>query len=292
MIPLILGILSSAFIFVLFRLFPKYQVDTFQAIVFNYFTAFTCGFLLYGNQFDSAVFDNPTWIPYVIVTGILFISLFLTIGISAQKNGVAITSVSTKMSMSMTMMLMIFAYSESLSGLKITGIILAIGGVLAMSWPTKNNDQNKEKPVLWLLSFLFFGSGILDFIMNYVQKYHQAHLPSSLYSAIGFGVAGLVGISILAIQIARKKQVFAWRNVLAGIALGIPNYFSIYLLLLSYSTTGWNDSTVLAITNVSVVLLAAFIGFIVFKERFTPLKLVGLIAAIAAITTLYLASIQ
>lgn len=292
MIPLILGILSSAFIFVLFRVFPKYKIDTFQAIVFNYFTAFTCGFLLYGNQFDSAAFDNPTWIPYVIVTGILFISLFLTIGISAQKNGVAITSVSTKMSMSMTMILMIFAYSESLSGLKIAGIILAITGVLAISWPTKNTDQNKEKPALWLLFFLFSGSGVLDFILNYVQKYHQAHLPSSLYSAIGFGVAGLVGISILGIQIARKKQVFAWRNVLAGILLGIPNYFSIYLLLLSYSTTGWNDSTVLAITNVSVVLLAAFIGFIVFKERFTSLKLVGLIAALAAISILYLASIQ
>lgn len=292
MIPLILGILSSAFIFVLFRVFPKYNVNTFQAIVFNYFTAFTCGFLLYGNQFDRAAFDHPTWIPYVVVTGILFISLFLTIGISAQKNGVAITSVSTKMSMSMTMILMIFAYSESLSGLKIAGIILAITGVLAMSWPTKNTDQNKEKPVLWLLFFLFIGSGVLDFILNYVQKYHQSHLPSSLYSAIGFGVAGLVGISILGIQIARKKHVFAWRNVLAGILLGIPNYFSIYLLLLSYSTTGWNDSTVLAITNVSVVLLAAFIGFIVFKERFTALKLVGLIAAIAAITTLYLASIQ
>lgn len=292
MIPLILGILSSAFIFVLFRVFPKYKIDTFQAIVFNYFTAFTCGFLLYGNQFDSEAFDNPTWIPYVIVTGILFISLFLTIGISAQKNGVAITSVSTKMSMSMTMMLMIFAYSESLSGLKIAGIILAITGVLAISWPTKNTDQNKEKPALWLLFLLFSGSGVLDFILNYVQKYHQAHLPSSLFSAIGFGVAGLVGISILGIQIARKKQVFAWRNVLAGILLGIPNYFSIYLLLLSYSTTGWNDSTVLAITNVSVVLLAAFIGFIVFKERFTSLKLVGLIAALAAISILYLASIQ
>lgn len=292
MIPLILGILSSAFIFVLFRIFPKYNVDTFQAIVFNYFTAFTCGFLLYGNQFKASAFADLSWAPYVVASGVLFIALFLTIGISAQKNGVAITSVSTKMSMSMTMILMIIAYSESLSGLKITGIILAITGVLAMSWPTKNTDQNKEKPVLWLLFFLFIGSGVLDFILNYVQKYHQSHLPSSLYSAIGFGVAGLVGISILGIQIARKKHVFAWRNVLAGILLGIPNYFSIYLLLLSYSTTGWNDSTVLAITNVSVVLLAAFIGFIVFKERFTALKLVGLIAALAAITTLYLASIQ
>jgi multidrug transporter EmrE-like cation transporter len=64
------------------------------------------------------------------------------------------------------------------------------------------------------------------------------------------------------------------------------------LLLLSYSTTGWNDSTVLAICNVSVVLLAAIIGFLGFKENFNKLKIIGLTASIAAIVLLYLASLK
>jgi multidrug transporter EmrE-like cation transporter len=47
---------------------------------------------------------------------------------------------------------------------------------------------------------------------------------------------------------------------------------------------------VLAITNVSVVLLAALLGFIAFKENVTTRKIFGLIAAIAAIVILYFAN--
>jgi drug/metabolite transporter (DMT)-like permease len=292
MIPLIIGILSSAFIFILFRLFPKYGIDTFQAIVFNYFTALTCGFLLYGKDFKAEAIENPSWFPFAILTGFLLIALFLAIGISSQKNGMAITSVSVKMSMAMTMCMMIFAYNELLSLFKILGIILAIIGVLAMSWPSKSGNETKEKTVIWLLIVLFLGSGILDFLLNYVQNYHQKFIPSSLFSAVSFGIAGLFGLSVLIIDLIRKKRTFAFKNIIAGICLGIPNYFSIYLLLLSYSTTGWNDSTVLAICNVSVVLLAAIIGFLGFKENFNKLKIIGLTASIGAIVLLYLASLK
>ena len=292
MIPLIIGILSTAFIFILFRLFPKYGIDTFQAIVFNYFTALICGFLLYGKNFKAEAIENPSWIPFAILTGFLLITLFLAIGLSSQKNGMAITSVSVKMSMAMTMCFMIFAYNEALSLFKILGIIFAILGVLVMSWPDKKANKDKEKPVLWLLIVLFFGSGILDFLLNYVQNYHQKFIPSSLFSAVSFGIAGIFGSVVLIFDFIRKKRTFAFKNILAGICLGIPNYFSIYLLLLAYSTTGWNDSTVLAICNVSVVLLASIIGFIGFKENFNKLKIIGLTASITAIILLYLASFK
>ena len=173
MIPLIIGILSSAFIFILFRLFPKYGIDTFQAIVFNYFTALTCGFLIYGKDFKNEALTNPSWFPFAILTGFLLIALFLAIGLSSQKNGMAITSVAVKMSMAMTMCIMIIAYNESLSVFKILGIIFAVIGVLSMSWPTKTKNQAKEKTIIWLLIVLFLGSGILDFLLNYVQNYHQ-----------------------------------------------------------------------------------------------------------------------
>ena len=45
MIYLILSILSSTAIFVLFKLFNKYNIDTLQAIVVNYFTAFAFGII-------------------------------------------------------------------------------------------------------------------------------------------------------------------------------------------------------------------------------------------------------
>ena len=248
MIPLIFSILCSSLIFVIFKLFPKYQIDTFQAIVFNYFTAFLCGIALFGNEWKSQALSAGNWPMFIVLSGVLFISLFLLMGKSSQQNGVALSSIAVKM------------------------------------------DEKKVNSAVWMLFFLFVGSGFLDFILNYVQRYELHFLTPSLFSAFGFGVAGLIGLGSLIFQIRTGKTTFSPRSILAGIVLGIPNYFSIFLLMLSYKSTGWNDSTVLAITNVSVVILAALVGFLAFKENVTVRKILGLLAAIAAIVILYFAN--
>lgn len=288
MIPLIFSILCSSLIFVIFKLFPKYQIDTFQAIVFNYFTAFMCGIALFGDEWKSQALSTGNWPMFVVLSGVLFISLFLLMGKSSQQNGVALTSIAVKMSMAISMLFMIVLYKESLSVLKITGIALAILGVFLVSF--SQSDEKKENSAVWMLFFLFVGSGFLDFILNYVQRYELHFLTPSLFSAFGFGVAGIIGLGSLIFQIRTGKTTFSPRSILAGIVLGIPNYFSIFLLMLSYKSTGWNDSTVLAITNVSVVILAALVGFLSFKENVTVRKILGLLAAIAAIVILYFAN--
>lgn len=287
MIYLLISILASTSIFVTFSLFPRFGINTFQAIVFNYFTACLSGFILYGNEFSSKAIENPSWIPFAILSGILFISIFFIMGISSQKNGVAITSIAVKMSMALSLFLIIIWNKESIGVLKATGILAAVIGVVLVSLP---KESGKAKVIVWMLLVLFVGSGILDFELNYVKENHLQHLPASLFSAIGFGIAGIIGVAILSIQIFQKKTQFAWKNVLAGIVLGVPNYFSIFFLIVSYTSTGWNDSTVLAITNVSIVLNSAIIGFLIFKESFSVLKLVGLLFSLSAIVLLYLAN--
>lgn len=288
MIELIISILSSSVIFVLFKLFPRFRIDTFQAIVFNYFTAFTCGILLFGHQWNSKALETGNWPFYVIICGILFIGLFIIMGFCSQRNGVALTSIAVKMSMAISMLLIIVSYHESLSFLKIAGILLAFLGVFLVSFDKNSDDANKGS--IWLLLILFVGSGLLDFILNYVQKYELQDLTPSLFSAFGFGFAGLIGFVILSFQLLTKKNKFSFRSLVAGILLGIPNYFSIYLLIAAYKSTGWNDSTVLAVINVSVVLVSAVIGFIAFKEHVTAKKITGLVSAVAAITLLYIAN--
>jgi drug/metabolite transporter (DMT)-like permease len=225
----------------------------------------------------------------VLLAAALFISLFILMGLSSQKNGVAMTSIAVKMSMAISLILMIVLYNEDLGWMKVAGIALAFTGVFLVSY-TGKSDNSAAKSEVWMLATLFIGSGILDFILNYVQKHHLDHLTPSLFSAFGFGGAGLIGFAILMTQVLRKQASLSVKNVVAGVALGIPNYFSIYLLMESYRSTGWNDSTVLAVINVSIVMISSVIGFIAFKENVTIKKIIGLVAAIAAIVVLYLAS--
>lgn len=290
MIPLIISILCSSLIFVIFKLFPKYGINTFHAIVFNYFTAFTCGILLFGKDWNPKALEAGNWPYFVILSAVLFISLFIVMGISSQKNGVALTSIAGKMSMGLSMLFMIGLYSEALSFLKVTGILLAFLGVFLVSF-SKSTD-GKSSNSIWLLILLFVGSAILDVVLNYVQKFEFQHIPASLFSAFGFGLAGTIGFTILIIQLIRKSAKFELKNILAGVILGIPNYFSIYLLILSYKSTGWTDSTVLAIMNVSTVLFSAVIGFIAFRENVTFQKIIGLLAAVSAIILLYFANLN
>ena len=288
MIALAGTIISSTLIFVIFRLFEKYKVDTFQAIVFNYFTAFICGFLLYSNEFSSKIWIQLDWIPYTFLVSLLFISLFFLMGQSSQKNGVAITSVAVKMSLAVSMVGMILIYNEALTLLKITGILLALAGVLLVSI-SKNTSSNSNSSWKMLL-VLFIGSGILDLTLNYTQQHVLNELTPALFSSFGFGIAGIIGSFVIIYQMVFKSVQIKLKNIIAGIILGIPNYFSIFLLLKTYEFIDLTNSSILAIVNVSVVVLSAIFGFVIFRELFTTQKAIGLIASILAILSLYFAS--
>lgn len=170
--------------------------------------------------------------------------------------------------------------------LKVIGIILAFAGILLISI---RKGRSKKSNSIWMLPLLFVGSGSLDFVLNYAQNHSLNHMSSSIFSAFGLGLAGILGSLILIVRIAQKKTELALKNVIAGVLLGIPNYFSIYFLLVSYSATELDDSSILAITNVGVVLCSSLIGFALFKEESTPRKVIGLLASIAAIVSLYFA---
>ena len=257
MIPLLLSILSSSAIFAIFKLFERFKIDTFQAIVFNYFTAFFIGIILYGHQWNEKGFDEISWFFYAVICALLFIGLFLIMGRSSQINGVASTSVAVKMSTAISIILMIVGYSEKFTALKASGILLALVSVFLVSY-----TKGKKAPASWMLLVLFFGSGTLDFVLNYVQNFELKTISTALFSAFALGLAGVLGALILSVRIIQGSTKIELKNIAAGIVLGIPNYFSIYLLIHSYRTTGWQDSTVLAVTNVSVVLLSSLIGFL------------------------------
>ena len=288
MIALIGTIICSTLLLVIFRIFERYEIDSFQAIVVNYFTAFICGISIYAADIQPAILTNLTWIPFIGVSAILFISLFIIMAISAQKNGIASTSVAVKMSMALSMLGMILIYKEAISFIKISGVVLALLGVFLLAGANKGTNKNSAS---FMLVILFFGSGLLDLHLNYAQKVALSNLSPPLFTAFGFGLAGCIGLVVYIIQGIRSsyKPVRA-KNIIAGVTLGIPNFYSIYFILTSYRTLIWQDSSVLAVANVSIVILSVFVGLLVFKEQVNKIKIAGILSALLAITLLYLSS--
>ena len=285
MIALIGTIACSTFIFVIFRIFERFNIGTFQAIVANYFTAFLCGILMHVNEFSTDSFVHLEWLPFVSLSAVLFITLFIMMAISAQKNGIAATSVAVKMSMAVSMLGMIFIYNEVISCAKLVGIFCALIGVFLIA---SSGEKSNKSNAAYMLIVLFIGSGLLDLNLNYAQNHVFNHISSSIFTAYGFATAGTIGVVVHIIQRFRgKSQPIKAKNLIAGFLLGIPNYYSIYFLLESYQILTWQDSSILAVVNVSVVLLSVIIGFIVFKEVISKRKLIGILAALIAIFLLY-----
>lgn len=286
MFYLVLSILASTLILLIFRIFPKYHVDTFQAIVFNYLIAFGVGFVLYGNEWKTDNLTFNTWPIYALLVGLLFISLFLLMGKSTQVNGLGVTSVTVKMSLAIPVILAIYLYQEALTFQKVLGILTAVLGVFLITYRKHKEVQLESNSNMIFLVILFVGSGILDALLNFVEKKVLGDFSPALFSAVSFGIAGSIGILILVFSILTGKNKFKFRNVLAGIILGVPNYFSIYFLLMAVRNQDMDDSITYALNNVGIVIFSFLLGLLLFKEKLTITRFLGVVCAIVAIITL------
>jgi len=124
---------------------------------------------------------------------------------------------------------------------------------------------------------------LFDVVLNYVQNFKLQYISSPLFSAFGLGLAGVIGCLILIIKSFKRKEKVTLKNIVAGILLGVPNYFSIYYLIHSYEVLDLPDSTVLALLNVLSVLASLVAGYFIFKEKITWLKAIGIFSCLISI---------
>ncbi|WP_370390863.1 EamA family transporter [uncultured Winogradskyella sp.] len=278
MIYLLLSILSSTAIFILFKSFDKYNVNTLNAIVFNYLTASICGFLFSQKQlsFDDIITSN--WFPPAVALGALFIMMFYLMALTAQRNGLSVASVASKMSVIIPILFGVIVFKESLGFLKILGIVLALIAVYLTS--SVSRESIRMKRAIMILPFLvFFGSGIVDTSINYFAP--DDSIP--LFSSTIFAIAAIIGLTLVVIKRVKEKRKIHPRAIPFGIALGAVNYGSIYFLLNALRVDGVETSSIFTINNVAIVALSTLCGLVFFKEIISTKNWLGISFAIISI---------
>ncbi|NRD21137.1 EamA family transporter [Winogradskyella eckloniae] len=277
MIYLLLSILSSTGIFVLFKLYSKHKVNTLQAIIVNYITACIAGLFFYDGKVIISQILGASWFYGALGLGFLFIAIFNVMALTAQKNGLSVASVASKMSVIIPILFGIYVYNESIGTQKIIGIVLALFAVYLTS--IKPKDNTVLKPSIFLPVMLFFGSGIIDTSVNHFAP--DDNIP--LFSATIFGVAATIGLVILSYKAIKEKNRFELKSIPFGITLGIVNYASIYFLLKALRVDGYESSTVFTINNVIIVAISTLIGLLFFKEHISNKNWIGIVIAIVSI---------
>ncbi len=284
MIYLLLSILCSSAIFILFKGFERYKVNTFAAIVINYIIAGLTGFLVIGEKVSFDQIATASWTVNALFLGVVFISLFNIMAITAQKFGASVASIANKMALIIPVVFAIVYYGDSLSLLKVLGIVLALVGVyLSTLKATKEKTKGVEWKLLLIPLLLFIGSGFIDTFLKYNQHHHLEGKPleAKLFSSITFFTAAAIGIVVLLSSKSKRKMN---RNTLiGGLVLGVINYGSIYFLIQIFDHSTLESSVVFPINNMGVVILTALSSFLIFREQFSVLNKIGVVLSLIAI---------
>ena len=285
MLHIVLAVLTGVLVLIIFKLFTRFSVDVFPAIIFNYLTAALTGYLL-DKDFSFSQVVHSSWFPVTLPLGVFFISIFYLISLTAQRIGISTASIATKMSVAMPVLFSVFLLGQSLTMTKIEGIVLALLAVY-LSSRQKENSENKSG-FSWLPLLVFVGSGCIDVCINAANAFYVKGESESLqftvctfFSAFVCGIISL--LFLISIGKIKVKSFFSARNVIGGVALGIPNFFSIYFIFCALESDFLRSSELFPVLNLSNVILCALAGWIFFRERLSLLNLVGIGLAVISI---------
>ena len=283
---LLLSIAFSTFINLIFRWFKDFNVNKFQAIIVNYVVCFIIGFSLSTHQ-DILSYVHEQWFIYCILLGFIFIAIFFSMALTTEKLGISVTAVSGKMSVVIPILFAYFFAKEDITLLFVIGLILSI---LSIYFITIKKELHIDKRYLILPVIVFLGGGMIDTSLKVLQQAYSQDIPLSTISYSIFLGAFIAGTSIYLVKEKANFSSWEWKSVKAGVALGVPNYFSIFFLLSAIEGFSVKSAFVFGVNNVGVVLVSTLLSVLIFKEKLEPKNQWGLLLAVLSIAIISYAS--
>ena len=236
----------------------------------SFFTEFK--YLLSQDSYVLSPYSSTIW---GIITGIVF-GAFFFLGFyyyqkSVRENGVGITGTFGKLGILIPVAFSIIIWKEIPTLIQWIGIILSIIAIIIVNLSPESLEKFDIKATL-ILFFLF--GGMSDFSNKVYQKYALNDYKDVFLFSVFF-VAFLVSMYFT----LRNKTTFNIKDMLTGFAVGIPNLFSSYFLILSLDTL--KASVAYPLFSAGGILLINVGGYIIFKEKISRKNkfAIGLIVA-------------
>lgn len=281
MLYLLATILLNVVISAIFKVFPKYKINSLQAIVANYCVCVITGSFFIGHMPFTFSVPHATWFPWALLMGVGFICIFNLLAYSTRVDGITTTTIANKLSLVIPTLFSVILYHEQVGIGKVAGIVLAFPAVYLT---TRIKGEDNKPQNLLLPALIFLGGGFLDTLMKYVQTHFLAtNEDQALYSIFCFAMAGSIGIIVIIVLLLLRKTNLQWRNIAAGIIIGIPNYFSIYYFIRMLNSNFLQSSAAIPVLNIGIVTASTLTAILLFREKTNLLCTIGLALSILAI---------
>jgi drug/metabolite transporter (DMT)-like permease len=286
MIFLLLAILGSGLIPVLFRAFDGWRVNVFWAIPVNYLTCALVGSLWAGRPLDLAQLPSQPWVGLALLQGVVLAVNFFLLAYTAQRAGVAVAALASRLSVAIPAVLAFLLYGDSLNVVKIVGLTAALLALYLCTAPDgrSHSDRSLSIKLLPLLVFLTFGCYFT--IIKYAQAHHLNESTYHPYVRAGFLFAFLTSVIIGATRKLLAVRHFRIRHALAGVLLGVVNYVAVYALIKMLALEGWQSSQLYPIYSVGVVGVSTLLAMTLFREQLSRQRTIGLAVGLIAVALL------
>lgn len=277
MIYLLLAIVSSTLVSVCMRFSEKHIKNNMAMFMANYAVCIALAKYFMGN---ISLFVMEEGIGLAVGLGILCGIFYLVNFVMMQScmihNGVTLTSAFMKLGVLVPTLSAIIVFRERPGFLQILGLVLALIGILMIYIDKESARGGGKKSFLILLLVV---SGFTDSLANVYDKTGNAALKDHYLFYIfvaAFLLALFMGI--------RKKEPIGVKDILFGVLIGIPNYFSARFLLLALGSV----PAVVAypMCNVGTIVAISLAGAFLFRERIGKKKLAALALVVLALVLL------
>ena len=285
MLYLLSSVLLSVALLLNFRLFPRFGINTVQAIALNYPVCFITGWLLLPAGQTVSVDFSQTWTWLALGLGIGFIVTFLLSGASTQRNGITATSLANNLSLVIPVLfsLLVFKTATKFNWLNYVGLGLAVVAV-GLSAVKADESSATKRAGNWLPVGVFLCYGFTNTLINYVNLRYISSPDKTVVVTLTMVLGAILGgILLLAWRWFRQGERIEGRNLLAAVTLGVPNFLSFYTLLRALSAFGGNGAFVYPVYNIGVILVAALVAGLFFREKLLTINKIGLALAVLAI---------
>ena len=285
MIFLLLAIVCSAALPLLFRAFDDWRVNLFWAIPVNYFACIVVGGIFAPPQHAAELLSRP-WLVLAILQGFVLAVNFYLLAYTAQRAGVSVAVLASRLSVAIPAILAFVLYGDSLNAMKVIGLATALSSLYLCT----GTSQDFGVTHVWLrralpvLVFVMFGCHFT--LLKFTQAHYLDSSSNHLYVTMSFLFAFVTSVTVGLVKIRATKIAIRVRDLIAGGTLGLINYGAIYFLVKVLSLEGWQSSQLFPVYSVGVVSVSSLLAMILFQERLSGLKTFGLVTGLVAIALL------
>lgn len=276
MVSLILSILCSTLISVLMRYGENKTQNKVGMFIANYAVcAVLSRFFMGQKPFFSHADGWVTVAVFGAISGILYLASFVLLQKNISKNGLSTSAVFMKLGVLVPTVMAMIVFHEKPRPVQLLGIVIAISAVILINY---RKESGAKKQTLWLI-MLLLGSGFTDAMANIFDKLGNTDLKDH-YLLITFLFALLSSVVLF---LKDRKQI-AGRDILLGIGIGIPNYFSSRFLLGALQEIP--AMIVYPVFSVLTVVMITVAGVILFREKLDKQKAMAIGLILVALVLL------